>query len=128
MLVTLAFSIPGGAAFVALIESGLNFLANATHSAGLAIIIFTIAVRTVMLPLGIKQAQSQKAMARLQPELREIQKKHAGDRTKRHHRWRVRREYRGVGVVFQRRSGPDARRRAERYSAQPHRRPEPAAS
>ena len=64
------------------IEGALLWLTTYTGSAGLAIIIFTIAVRTVMLPLGIKQAQSQKAMARLQPQLREIQKKHAGDRTK----------------------------------------------
>src|SRR5688572_27839604 len=35
-----------------------------------------------MLPLGIQQARSQKAMARLQPQLREIQKKYSGDRTK----------------------------------------------
>jgi YidC/Oxa1 family membrane protein insertase len=35
-----------------------------------------------MLPLGIQQARSQKAMARLQPQLREIQKKFSGDRAK----------------------------------------------
>src|ERR687886_620518 len=51
MLVTLAFSIPGGAAFVALIESGLNFLASTTHSAGLAIIIFTILIKLLLTPL-----------------------------------------------------------------------------
>lgn len=51
-------------------------------SAGLAIIAFTVIVRTVMLPLGIKQARSQKAMMKLQPQLREIQKRYAGDRTK----------------------------------------------
>jgi YidC/Oxa1 family membrane protein insertase len=64
------------------IQNALLYLAGLTHSAGLAIILFTIAVRTVMLPLGIQQARSQKAMARLQPQLREIQKRYAGDRTK----------------------------------------------
>lgn len=64
------------------IEEALKALTQSTGSAGLAIIIFTVAVRTLMLPLGIQQARSQKAMARLQPQLREIQKRHAGDRTK----------------------------------------------
>jgi YidC/Oxa1 family membrane protein insertase len=64
------------------IEAGLTALANVLGSAGLAIIVFTIAVRTVMLPLGIRQARSQKAMSSLQPQLREIQKRYPGDRAK----------------------------------------------
>lgn len=64
------------------IESALLYLTELTSSAGLAIIFFTIAIRTLMLPLGIQQARSQKAMTRLQPQLREIQKRYAGDRTK----------------------------------------------
>ena len=64
------------------IQNALLYLTQIAGSAGLAIIIFTFAVRTVMLPLGIQQARSQRAMARLQPELRQIQKRHAGDRTK----------------------------------------------
>jgi len=64
------------------IEHALLALTQAFGSAGLAIIIFTFAVRTLMLPLGIQQARSQKAMFRLQPQLREIQKRYAGDRTK----------------------------------------------
>lgn len=64
------------------IENALLALTQAAGSAGLAIIIFTVAVRTLMLPLGIQQARSQRAMARLQPQLREIQKRHSGDRTK----------------------------------------------
>jgi YidC/Oxa1 family membrane protein insertase len=61
-----------------------EFFSNAglAGAAGLAIIVFTIAVRTLMLPLGMQQARSQRAMAALQPQLREIQKKYAGDRTK----------------------------------------------
>lgn len=64
------------------IENALLALTQAAGSAGLAIIIFTVAVRTLMLPLGIQQARSQRAMARLQPQLREIQKRYSGDRTK----------------------------------------------
>ena len=64
------------------IQGALLTLTDFTGSAGLAIIIFTIAVRTVMLPLGIKQAHSQKSMASLQPQLKEIQKRFAGDRAR----------------------------------------------
>lgn len=49
-------------------------------SAGAAIIAFTIIVRTLVLPLGIAQARSQKAMWQLQPKIRELQKKYGNDR------------------------------------------------
>lgn len=49
---------------------------------GLTIILFTIAVRLVMLPLTIKQLQSSKAMQEIQPALRELQKKYGKDREK----------------------------------------------
>ena len=82
MLVTLAFSIPGGAAFVALIESGLNFLANATHSAGLAIIIFTILIKLLLTPLTVKSLRSSRAMQDLQPKIKAMQKRYGNDRQK----------------------------------------------
>ena len=62
------------------IRDALLWLSGATTSGGLAIILFTIIVRTAMLPLGIAQVRSQKAMLRLQPRLREIQRKHEGDK------------------------------------------------
>lgn len=49
---------------------------------GLTIILFTIAVRLIMLPLTIKQLQSSKAMQEIQPALRELQKKYGKDREK----------------------------------------------
>ena len=58
----------------------LNWLADATHSAGIAIIIFTIIIRTAMLPLSIKSIRSSKAMQDLAPKIKEIQKKHGKDR------------------------------------------------
>lgn len=64
------------------IEWALLSLTELTRSAGLAIIGFTMIVRTLLLPLGIKQAKSQKAMLALQPQLREIQRRYAGDRAK----------------------------------------------
>jgi YidC/Oxa1 family membrane protein insertase len=59
---------------------GLKYLAMVTSSGGLAIILFTIAIRMVMLPLSIYQMRSQKAMTAVQPLVKEIQKKYGNDR------------------------------------------------
>lgn len=59
---------------------GLKYLAQVTSSGGLAIILFTIAIRLVMLPLSIYQMKSQKAMTAIQPLIREAQKKFGNDR------------------------------------------------
>ena len=48
----------------------------------LAIIVFTIVVRTVLAPLYVRQIQSQKEMQRMQPLLKEVQRKHKGNRQK----------------------------------------------
>ena len=47
---------------------------------GIAIIIFTVAIRVLMVPLTIKQSRQMKAMSALNPKLKEIQEKHKGDR------------------------------------------------
>lgn len=47
---------------------------------GLAIILFTLAIRLVLLPLTLAQTRSQKAMMRLQPEMKEVQRKFKNDR------------------------------------------------
>lgn len=52
------------------------------HNFGLAIIIFTIAVRFAMYPLLKKQLFHTKAMRALQPELKRIKKEAAGDKQK----------------------------------------------
>jgi YidC/Oxa1 family membrane protein insertase len=51
-------------------------------SYGLAIILLTVVMRVVLLPLTIKQTKSMIAMQRLQPQLKEIQKKYKSDREK----------------------------------------------
>ncbi|MSQ24256.1 MAG: YidC/Oxa1 family membrane protein insertase [Chloroflexi bacterium] len=62
------------------IEGALLYLTQSLGNAGIAIIVFTIAVRTLMLPLTMKQVQSQRAMMLLQPRLKELQRRHSGDR------------------------------------------------
>lgn len=44
---------------------------------GLSIVVVTILVRTLLLPLNIKQLKSSKAMQDIQPELQEIRKQHS---------------------------------------------------
>ncbi|MDQ4036228.1 MAG: YidC/Oxa1 family membrane protein insertase [Chloroflexota bacterium] len=48
----------------------------------LAIIVFTIVIRTILAPLFVRQIQSQKEMQRMQPLIREVQRKHKGNRQK----------------------------------------------
>ena len=58
----------------------LDHLASLFHNGGLAIIAFTIIVKTLMLPLTVQSIRSSKAMQDLQPKIRELQKKHGNDR------------------------------------------------
>jgi YidC/Oxa1 family membrane protein insertase len=60
----------------------LKFFDNMTGNLGLAIILLTVAFRLVVLPLSIKQTKSMIAMQKLQPQLKEIQKKYKDDREK----------------------------------------------
>lgn len=71
---------PGWNAYVDLLEKALDFLARTFSSAGLAVIMFTIIVKTLMLPLTIKATRSSRAMQELQPKIKELQKKYKNDR------------------------------------------------
>jgi YidC/Oxa1 family membrane protein insertase len=46
----------------------------------LAVVVFTILVRLLMLPLTLRQLRASKAMSQLQPKIAELQKKHGKDR------------------------------------------------
>ncbi len=60
----------------------LEFFNRFTGSFGWNVILLTVAFRVVILPLSIKQTKSMIAMQRLQPQLKEIQKKYKDDREK----------------------------------------------
>jgi YidC/Oxa1 family membrane protein insertase len=47
---------------------------------GVAIILLTLAVGVLLFPLTLKQTRSMRAMQKLQPELKRLQKEHAGDK------------------------------------------------
>jgi len=68
--------------YVDFVEWILRQMGGFLGSGGLAIIVFTIAVKTLMLPLTIKSIRSSKAMQELAPKIKELQKKHGGDRQK----------------------------------------------
>lgn len=52
------------------------------HNFGLAIIVFTVVVRTLMWPLVKKQLHHASAMRKMQPEIKRIKKEAGGDRQK----------------------------------------------
>ena len=61
---------------------GLAFLYSVTGDIGIAIILLTILIRTLMIPIFRMQIVSQRRMQMLQPELKAIQTKYKGDRAK----------------------------------------------
>ncbi len=79
---SLAATIPVWEQYRSFMEWSLDSLANATGSAGLAIIVFTIIIKTILLPLTIKSTRSSKAMQELSPKIKEIQKKYGKDRAR----------------------------------------------
>src|ERR687896_1155496 len=60
----------------------LSFLYDLVRSYGLAIIFLTVLVRVVLLPLTIRQTRSMQAMQKLQPKVKELQRKYKGNRQK----------------------------------------------
>lgn len=61
-------------------ELGLIWVALTTGSAAIAIVLFTIAVRLVLSPLQITQLRNARAMQRVQPLVKDLQKKHGKDK------------------------------------------------
>lgn len=57
----------------------LNFIYNLVNNYGLAIIIFTILLKLIMLPLTIKQQKTMKKTTKLQAQVKEIQEKYSND-------------------------------------------------
>ena len=60
----------------------LAFLYDIVKQYGIAIIILTILIRTALLPLTIKQTRSMAQMQQIQPVIKELQRKHKGNRQK----------------------------------------------
>ena len=57
----------------------LNFFYNLTNNYGVAIIIFSVLLRLLLIPITIKQQKAMKNSARLQEKMKEIQTKYKGN-------------------------------------------------
>ena len=60
----------------------LKWIYDLTNNFGVAIILFTILIRAILMPLMVKQQKSMAHMQKIQPKLNEIQKKYQNDKTK----------------------------------------------
>jgi YidC/Oxa1 family membrane protein insertase len=61
---------------------GLVLFYSVTHDIGIAIILLTLLIKTILIPISRAQIVSQRRMQMLQPEIRSIQQKFKGNRTK----------------------------------------------
>ena len=66
------------------ILNGLIVIYNtiAFHDMGVAVILLTLIIRLIIFPSSIKTIKSQKALNRIQPKMKEIQKKYKDDKEK----------------------------------------------
>ncbi len=60
----------------------LNFIYGIVNNYGVAIILFTIILKLVMLPISIKQQKTMKKSAKIQGQVKEIQEKYKNDPTR----------------------------------------------
>lgn len=58
----------------------LGVIYNVVGSYGVAIIILTVIMKLILLPLSIKQVKSTQAMSKIQPKVKELQKKYKDDK------------------------------------------------
>src|SRR5215210_4612242 len=70
------------AIFVGFLENVLLTFYQYTGNGGLAIILFTIVARAIILPLTLKSLQSTRKMQEIQPQIKEIQRKYGKDQQK----------------------------------------------
>jgi YidC/Oxa1 family membrane protein insertase len=74
---------------VAIVQSLLNGIGwllarvyDLVANYAITIVLFTLAIRAILLPLNIKQVRSMQASQALQPRIKEIQRKYKGDRVR----------------------------------------------
>ena len=60
----------------------LSHLYDLIPNYGMAIILLTLAIRVLLLPLGLKQIRSMQAMQALQPQIKALQQKYKGNKQK----------------------------------------------
>lgn len=68
--------------YVDLLKWVLDGIAGYVGSGGIAIIIFTVIVRTLILPVTVKSIRSMKSMQDIQPKMAELKKKYGKDKVR----------------------------------------------
>lgn len=68
--------------FASLFGYVLNAIYGVVNNYGIAIIIFTVILKTVMLPISIKQQKTMKKSAKIQVKAKEIQEKYSNDQVR----------------------------------------------
>ena len=76
----------------------LNWLYQFTTNYGVALILFAVIVRLVLLPITAKSKKSMMKMSRIQPRIQEIQKKYENDQQKQQEAIRQLQQEEGVGM------------------------------
>ncbi|MGI8587538.1 MAG: membrane protein insertase YidC [Chloroflexia bacterium] len=78
----MGIDVPGWIQVVQLLKGLLQAINSVVGSPGIAIIIFTFIVKTAMLPLTLKSFRSMRQMQRIQPLIKEVNKRYKDDKTK----------------------------------------------
>jgi YidC/Oxa1 family membrane protein insertase len=73
---------PGWTQFIEFFEALLLSIDQVVGNAGLSIIIFTLIIKVITLPLTLRSIRSTKEMQRLQPVIKEINKRYKDDKAK----------------------------------------------
>ncbi|SHJ93393.1 protein translocase subunit yidC [Caminicella sporogenes DSM 14501] len=60
----------------------LNLIYNLVNNYGIAIILFTVIVKLILLPLTLNQTKQTKKMQKIQPKVKELQEKYKNDKEK----------------------------------------------
>lgn len=60
----------------------LNIIYNVVNNYGIAIIIFTVLLKLIMLPISIKQQKTMKKTSKIQQQAKEIQEKYSNDQVR----------------------------------------------
>lgn len=60
----------------------IHFIYNLVQNYGLAIILFTILIKLILMPLSVKSQKAMRKQQKIQPHLAELQKKYADDKEK----------------------------------------------
>jgi YidC/Oxa1 family membrane protein insertase len=78
--ISVAPALPVWSEYVDLLKWALERIGRIVGNGGISIILFTILIRTLILPVTVRSTKSMKAMQEIQPKIKDLQKKYKNDR------------------------------------------------